>query len=116
MPVVNRFADLAPTIAEWRRDLHAHAGCLASPQQVRHGAPHAHHPVTVRRTPARTGSTKCQVSGPGAKIKRSPSWGRKRSSAVKRGSPPSRPGAPKVMAPPWSARQSGQRPKEMVAR
>ena len=31
----------------YRRDLHAHAGCLASPQQVRHGAPHAHHPVTV---------------------------------------------------------------------
>jgi hypothetical protein len=24
MPVVNRFADLAPAIAEWRRDLHTH--------------------------------------------------------------------------------------------
>ena len=24
MPVVNRFADLAPAIAEWRRDIHAH--------------------------------------------------------------------------------------------
>jgi amidohydrolase len=28
MPVVNRFAALAPTIAEWRRDLHAHPEIL----------------------------------------------------------------------------------------
>ena len=28
MPVVNRFADLAPAIAEWRRDLHAHPEIL----------------------------------------------------------------------------------------
>ena len=28
MPVVNRFADLAPTIAEWRRDIHAHPEVL----------------------------------------------------------------------------------------
>jgi amidohydrolase len=28
MPVVNRFADLAPTIAAWRRDLHAHPEVL----------------------------------------------------------------------------------------
>jgi hippurate hydrolase len=28
MPVVNRFADLAPAIAEWRRDIHAHPEIL----------------------------------------------------------------------------------------
>ena len=28
MPVVNRFADLAPAIAEWRRDIHAHPEML----------------------------------------------------------------------------------------
>ena len=28
MPVINRFADLAPAIAEWRRDLHAHPEIL----------------------------------------------------------------------------------------
>jgi hippurate hydrolase len=28
MPVINRFADLAPTIAAWRRDLHAHPEIL----------------------------------------------------------------------------------------
>ena len=28
MPVVNRFADLAPAITEWRRDIHAHPEVL----------------------------------------------------------------------------------------
>jgi hippurate hydrolase len=28
MPVINRFADLAPAIAEWRRDIHAHPEIL----------------------------------------------------------------------------------------
>ena len=28
MPVVNRIADLAPAIAEWRRDIHAHPEML----------------------------------------------------------------------------------------
>ena len=28
MPVVNRIADLAPTVAEWRRDIHAHPEVL----------------------------------------------------------------------------------------